>query len=359
MDQFTNLDEYGRPNPDGGRFPSAIVGGGDGKGDCTCDAHNSSTDAVCICKAGTRSLKPLATYLNGIGLRLGLWTWRGVHRQAAARKLKVKGTQFTIDEIVDKSHDGTPCIEGRCSGQCPWGPWLGVNASHPGAQPFYDSLYELFITEWMVEFVKADCEDSGRLGETLAQANAVKKQPLIPGVVKGSTKPRTMALSISPGTFGPSVASGQWMAANQASSMYRITTDFWGGQGQTFGGLAGGGGSIARASLHANASLLGANGTFPDLDMLPMGQIRCQGAATVQHPMCQCDNCEGAPPRHPAIPPPVSPRSCRTDTLHMPSQVAGWRTRLLPCGRLLARHCCLGDLFRLMVRQWPSSRTRT
>ena len=30
-DQFTNLDEYGRPNPDGGRFPSAIVGGGDGE----------------------------------------------------------------------------------------------------------------------------------------------------------------------------------------------------------------------------------------------------------------------------------------------------------------------------------------
>ena len=95
-----------------------------------------------------------------------------------------------------------------------------------------------------------------------------------------------------------------------------------------FGGLAGGGGSIARASLHANASLIGLNGTFPDvsrhlrppaclpaclvgrqlpslpcrcthrvgtsplpqLDMLPMGQIRCQGAATVQHPACNCDN---------------------------------------------------------------------
>ena len=119
--------------------------------------------------------------------------------------------------------------------------------------------YDLFINEWKVEFVKADCEDSNRLGETLAQTNAVKKQPLIPGTVAGSTKPRTMALSLSPGVFGSAVESGQWLAKNQAASMYRITTDFWGGEGQVFGPLAGGGGSIARASLHANASLLGVN----------------------------------------------------------------------------------------------------
>ena len=41
------------------------------------------------CRAGTRSLKPFAAFLNGLGLRLGLWTWRGVHRKAAVHKLKV------------------------------------------------------------------------------------------------------------------------------------------------------------------------------------------------------------------------------------------------------------------------------
>jgi hypothetical protein len=76
-------------------------------------------------------------------------------------------TNYTIDQIVDQNKDGTPCLTGRCPGACSWMPTLGINASHPGAQPFYDSLYELFITEWMVEFVKADCEDSTRLGETL------------------------------------------------------------------------------------------------------------------------------------------------------------------------------------------------
>jgi len=119
--QWTNLDEYGRPAPDGQRLPSSVVGGGDG--DCVCDGRNCTvptssacTDPVCICKAGTRSLRPLAGWLNDNGLRLGLWTWRGVHRAAAVRRLRVKGTPYTIDEIVDRNADGTPCLSGRCAG---------------------------------------------------------------------------------------------------------------------------------------------------------------------------------------------------------------------------------------------------
>lgn len=268
--QFRNIDEFGRPVADASRWPSSVVGSG--SDDCACDARNCTdpedksmdcTSPVCICKEGTRSMLPFAEFLNSHGLRLGLWTWRGVHLAAVEHKLKVKGTQYTIDQIVDRNKDGTPCTEGRCSGTCPWFPSLGVNASHPGAQPYYDSLYELFAS-WKVEYVKADCEDGRRLGETLAQSNAAKKQPLIAGAVAGSDKPRTMALSLSPGTFGAQVSSGQFIAANQAATMYRITTDFWGGSGAVFGPLSpggGGGGSIARASLHANASLIGANGT--------------------------------------------------------------------------------------------------
>ena len=204
-------------------------------------------------------------------------------------------------EIGNACHATTPtalnchapgCLTAPCQA-CPWLPTLGINASHPGAQAYYDSLYDLFINEWNVEFVKADCEDSGRPAETLLQANAVKKQPLIPGPVKGSDKPRGLALSLSPGVYGPAVtgdAGGGFLAAHQAATMYRITTDFWGSQGAVFGGLAGGGGSIARASLHANASLIGANGTFPDLDMIPLGMVRCVNDSTQA---CRCDNCEG------------------------------------------------------------------
>ena len=321
--RYTVLDEYGRPNPDAVRFPSAVVGGGSGAGDCICEPRNctnpasySCTDPVCVCKAGTRSLRPLATFLNAIGLRLGLWTWRGVHYKAAQKRLKVKGTQYTIDEIVDRNSDGTPCTDfvkpvpnGHwqpthvCPGACDWGPWLGLNATHPGTQAYYDSLYELFISEWMVEFVKADCEDAERRGELLAQANAVKKQPLIEGPVRGSGKPRATALSLSPGPmdlFGHGGGDGTlpngfgaWLAEHQAATMYRVTTDYHGGIQRTFGQKTEpGGSSLAEAGMHANASLIGANGTFPDLDMVPMGQLHCGTTASLGQ-QCGCNNCNG------------------------------------------------------------------
>lgn len=162
----TFLDEYGRPNPDAARFPSAAIDASPSAcacipRNCTLGRSSDCTDDVCICKAGSRSFRPLAEKLNAQGLRLGLWTWRGVHRMAAIHKLPVKGTSFTVDEIVDKGRDGKPCLgyplSGRCPGECPWGIFLGINASHPGAQAYYDSLYELFTQDWKVEFVKTDC----------------------------------------------------------------------------------------------------------------------------------------------------------------------------------------------------------
>ena len=71
-------------------------------------------EQVCICKEGTRSMLPFAEFLNSHGLRLGLWTWRGVHASAARHKLRVKGTSYTIDQIVNRNRDGTPCVSGRC-----------------------------------------------------------------------------------------------------------------------------------------------------------------------------------------------------------------------------------------------------
>eukprot|EP00038_Savillea_parva_P009802 m.185937 g.185937 ORF g.185937 m.185937 type:complete len:634 (-) comp16606_c0_seq1:93-1994(-) len=299
--QYTNIDEFGRPVPDSVRFPSAVAGGGDGTGDCTCDERNCTdpqswmcTDPVCICKVGTRTLKPFATFLNTAGLRLGLWTWRGVHRAAVAHKLQVPGTPYTMDQIVNQNPDGTPCTQGRCAGACDWLPTLGINGSHPGAQPFYDALYGQFA-DWMVEFVKADCMDHTEPAETMAQANAVKKLPLIPGTVHGSTKERTMALSLSPDAYGGPDTEGvlsdaNFLASNQAATMYRITTDFHGG-GRVFASTTtAGGGSIDRVRQYVDAGLIGANGTFPDLDMLAVGRTNCPNDTTTA---CSCNSCNG------------------------------------------------------------------
>jgi hypothetical protein len=51
---------------------------GSGASDCDCDPRNCTiptstdcTDPVCVCKAGTRTLRPFAEFLNSLGLRLG------------------------------------------------------------------------------------------------------------------------------------------------------------------------------------------------------------------------------------------------------------------------------------------------
>eukprot|EP01062_Namystynia_karyoxenos_P031190 TRINITY_DN23159_c0_g1_i1.p1 TRINITY_DN23159_c0_g1~~TRINITY_DN23159_c0_g1_i1.p1 ORF type:complete len:552 (+),score=169.65 TRINITY_DN23159_c0_g1_i1:230-1657(+) len=292
---YSFLDEYGRPVPDASRFPSAMAGSG--AGDCSCEARNCSdpdqyecTDPVCICRAGTRTMRPFADHLSATGLRLGLWTWRGVHKAAAKHRLRVKGTNYTADEITDRDRNGNPCWHGNCDGQCPWGPWLGVNASHPGARAYYESLYGQFVDDWGAQFIKADCQDwpSERWGELSLQADAVKG-------CKG-----TAALSWSPGVFGGETPDGgQRLAREQLGTMYRVTTDFWGSWGAIAapGGRHGHGGSLGRASAHANASLIGANGTFPDLDIMPLGQVKCDARripATVQNPQCGCLNCNGS-----------------------------------------------------------------
>ena len=46
-------------------------------------------------------MKALAARVHSKGLKLGLWTIRGAHVEAARRRLPIKGTNYTIDEIID------------------------------------------------------------------------------------------------------------------------------------------------------------------------------------------------------------------------------------------------------------------
>ena len=73
--------------------------------------------------------------LRNQGLKFGLWTIRGVHKDAVASKLPVKGMeQYTVDQLVDFDPVG-----GGANGSCLWASeWLGVNASHPAAQAYVE-----------------------------------------------------------------------------------------------------------------------------------------------------------------------------------------------------------------------------
>lgn len=108
-----------------------------------------------------KDMKALADMVHSKGLKLGLWTIRGAHADAVARKLPIKGTNYTIDQIIDQhTYPDGSAGDGITSGRnlsCLWAKeWLGINASHPAAQAYYNSRVEL-LASYGVDFIKADC----------------------------------------------------------------------------------------------------------------------------------------------------------------------------------------------------------
>jgi alpha-galactosidase len=111
------MDEFGRLLPDPKRFPSAAYGKG---------------------------FKPLADYIHSLGLKFGLHLLRGIPWKAADENLKIKGTAIGAGSIAQPDKG------------CDWyDGFYGVDMGKPGAQEYYNSVFQLFA-EWGVDFVKAD-----------------------------------------------------------------------------------------------------------------------------------------------------------------------------------------------------------
>jgi hypothetical protein len=231
-----NLDRWGRAVPDRARFP--------------------------------RGMAWLAAQLRQRGLKLGLWTIRGVHADAVAARLPVFGMEHhTLDELVDALPVG-----GGANGSCLWASeWLGVNMSHPAAQTYYDGRVALLTGQddaaaggqgQGADFIKADCMMCAPCydEEIVAFSRAVEALDW------------EVALSYSPGG-GNQPKDGDWVARNGLATMYRVLTDFhggwygWGGLRQAL--FIAGNFSSAQGAF-GDLSTVRANGTFPDLDMLPL-----------------------------------------------------------------------------------------
>jgi hypothetical protein len=198
-------------------------------------------------------LKGIAAGVRALGLKFGLWHIRGIHVSAAARRLPVKGMeQYTLDELVDSQKTG-----GGNNGSCLWAPeWLGVNASHPAAQAYYDSIVEQLVENLGADIIKGDCFFCRPCysSEMELLANAVR------------ARPEPITLYLSPGG-GALVEDGAWAAANEVATFYRTITDFDEGDWYDWGGLQQ---AIFIAGNFTQAALHGANSTWPDLDMLPL-----------------------------------------------------------------------------------------
>lgn len=153
--------------------------------------------------------------------------------------------------LVDQDATG-----GGANGSCLWdSQQLGINASHPAAQAYYDSMVENMV-DLGVEVIESDCMmcEPCYWGEMQLMTTAVRKRP------------EPLVLYYSPGG-GNSPEDSRFVADHQTASFYRTITDFHGGW-YGWGGLQQ---AIFIAGNFTAAGLHGANRTWPDLDQLPMG----------------------------------------------------------------------------------------
>lgn len=205
------MDEWGRLLPATNRFPSAANGVG---------------------------FKALADYVHGKGLKFGIHLMRGIPRQAVNQNTPVKSTPYRAADIANKNSI------------CSWnGDMYGVDMTRPGAQEYYDSVFEL-IASWGVDFVKVD--DISR-----PYHNNEKEIEAVRRAIDRTGRP--MVLSLSPGETpldaGPHVS--------QNANMWRVSDDFWDRWPAILEQFA----RLKNWNPHAGP------GHWPDADMLPFGVL--------------------------------------------------------------------------------------
>ncbi len=207
-------DEWGRYTPALNRFPSAANGVG---------------------------FKELADYVHAKGLKFGIHIMRGLPKVAAEKKLPVKGTDgITCDMIASN--------DSACT-------WLGdnykVDYSKPGAQEYYNSIFELYAS-WGVDFVKVD---------DLSRPYHTAEIEMIRNAIDYCARP--IVLSMSPGETPLEKVEHAKAHAN----MWRTVDDFWDNWSQL----------NYQFQVCANWAPYIAPGTWPDADMLPLGKISIRG----------------------------------------------------------------------------------
>jgi len=183
----------------------------------------------------------LADYIHKKGLKFGIHIMRGIPKKAVEDKLPIKGTNgITADQIYSTAL------------QCEWlRDNYTVVADKPGAQEYYDSLFELYA-QWGVDFIKID--DLSRPyheGEINLIRNAIDKCG------------RKIVLSTSPGETPITAAPHVTTHAN----MWRMVDDVW----DTWPHIT----HLMNVAQKWYPYI--APGTWPDCDMIPLGRISLRG----------------------------------------------------------------------------------
>lgn len=172
--------------------------------------------------------------LHAKGLKFGVHLMRGIPRIAVQKNLPIKGTNYTAQDIYTTVDD------------CGWCKYMhGVDMTKPGAQEYYNSVvYELAAMG--VDFIKVD-HVTHKPAEIEAYAKAIKKcgRPIILSLSAGGT------------------SNLKYLSSYQKANMIRTTPDIWDNQ------------KSIENSFTSMRKWQGLEqpGTWPDLDMVPFGEL--------------------------------------------------------------------------------------
>lgn len=204
-----NMDEFGRFIPATNRFPSAANGAG---------------------------FKPLADYIHSKGLKFGIHIMRGIPVIAVEQNTPIKGTNFKARDIYSDTL------------QCAWlRDMYTVVAEKPGAQEYYNSLFELYAS-WGVDYIKID---------DLSRPYHQGEIEMIRKAIDSCGRP--IVLSTSPGATP--LEKAEHIKAN--ANLWRICDDFW----DDWKYMA------PMFELCRNWAPHSGPGHWADADMLPLGRI--------------------------------------------------------------------------------------
>jgi hypothetical protein len=236
------LDSHGRYVPVPARFPSSVSKG------APAATQTAGTLAATIEET---SFAELGRWVHAQGLLFGIHIVRGIPRASVERNLPVEGSAFHATDVADTTD------------ACPWDPTNWGIRDNAAGQAWYDSLLRQY-SAWGIDLLKVDC-----ISDHPYKADEIRMiRRAIDKVVAATGRP--IVLSLSPGPTSPTHAAEVATLAN----MWRISDDFWDVWASTSSGnfpqdLRG---QFTRAAAWSHFDLT--PGHWPDLDMLPIGELR-------------------------------------------------------------------------------------
>jgi alpha-galactosidase len=226
------MDEYGRLQPDPGRFPSSADGTG---------------------------FTQLARQVHELGLRFGIHVMRGIPKLAVERNTPVLGADGAAAGNCEAGEDDPTAVHARDvadpSNACEWNPdMVGLDHTVPGAGAYYDSVLGMYAG-WGVDFLKVD--------DMLWPYQAAEIEAFAGAIDRCG---RDIDLSLSPGR---DLSLTRLPHLREHATMWRISDDLWDRWEDVEANFA----RFARWAPHS-----GPEG-WADGDMLPLGHVGIRARA--------------------------------------------------------------------------------